>query len=92
MKSLADLDGSGVPPRDAWAVAGRLLAWAGRDRVTVAALCLTVAGWSLMWAAALSNIGRAPVWLGLGTFFLGLALIPFRRTADRRRSDAGTRE
>lgn len=47
------------------------------DRVTVLAILLTVAGWSLIWARALLIIEAVPLWLGSIMFVCGLALIPF---------------
>ena len=55
------------------------------DRVTIAAICLTVLGWALIWACALSLIEFIPPEAPIGIFVLGLVLIPFR-PASRPRS------
>jgi hypothetical protein len=55
------------------------------DRMTCAALAMTVAGWGLIWANGLSLIKLIPVWLGIALFFVGLALIPFRTRSGRNR-------
>ncbi len=51
------------------------------DRITALALCLTVTGWSLIWARALVLVALIPVWAAILVFLLGLALIPFRPAA-----------
>jgi hypothetical protein len=48
-----------------------------------AALLLTVLGWSLMWAQALSLVPVASPWLFIGCFFAGLAAIPLCDGPDR---------
>ena len=53
------------------------------DRITALALCLSVAGWSLIWARALALVALVPVWAAILVFLLGLALIPFRPPARR---------
>lgn len=53
----------------------------GVDRLTCAALCLTVLGWSLFWAGSLSLLGPLPLWLPAVLFVFGLLLIPFRAQA-----------
>jgi hypothetical protein len=62
-----------------------LLSVAVVDRVTIAAICLTVLGWALIWACALSLIEFIPPEVPIGIFVLGLVLIPFR-PASRPRS------
>ena len=48
------------------------------DWVTPAALGLTVLGWALIWARALSLFEFVPPEMPMGIFALGLILIPFR--------------
>jgi hypothetical protein len=48
------------------------------NRLIWAALCLTVLGWVLFWAAALALLPATPLWLPLLLFVSGLALIPLR--------------
>jgi hypothetical protein len=45
------------------------------------AMLLCVAGWSLMWADALSLV-TMPIWIPIACFYAGLALIPFLRKRD----------
>jgi len=51
---------------------------AGWDRVTWAALILSVLGWSLIWDEQLGLFSWLPGWVGFALFGCGLALIPFR--------------
>lgn len=39
------------------------------------AMLLCVAGWSLMWADALSLV-TMPIWIPIACFYAGLALVP----------------
>lgn len=50
------------------------------DPFTAAAICLTVIGWSLIWACALGVVPLVPLELPVILFVTGLALIPFRPT------------
>lgn len=50
----------------------------GVDAVTAVALSLTIAGWSLVWARALSLVEFLPMPVAVGCLALGVALIPFR--------------
>ena len=50
----------------------------GCDRLTAAAIALTVLGWSLIWARALLLIPFPPLPLAILLFSSGLLLIPFR--------------
>lgn len=45
------------------------------------AMLLCVAGWSLMWADALSLV-TMPIWIPIACFYAGLALIPFLPKRD----------
>jgi len=58
--------------------------WSAADRhhdlLTATALVLTVVGWSLMWAQALEIVPICPMWVAVGSFIAGLALIPLRDT------------
>jgi len=56
----------------------RVFATAAGDWVTPAALGLTVLGWALIWARALSLFEFVPPEMPIGIFALGLILIPFR--------------
>jgi hypothetical protein len=56
------------------------------DFLACAALCLTVVGWSLLWATALAIVPFMPLWAGPAIFAVGLLLIPFRRQSG---SDGG---
>jgi hypothetical protein len=44
-------------------------------------MLLCVAGWSLMWADALSLV-TMPIWIPIACFYAGLALIPFLPKRD----------
>jgi hypothetical protein len=46
------------------------------DSITAGALILCVAGWSLLWAQALSVVDLVPQWLSVALFFVGIGLIP----------------
>jgi hypothetical protein len=48
------------------------------DVLACAALGLTVFGWALLWAAALSIVPFVPPWVGAVIFLAGLLLIPVR--------------
>jgi hypothetical protein len=48
------------------------------------AMFMTVGGWSLMWAQALSLLNLVPIWVPIAAFGLGLALIPLRFLTDRK--------
>ena len=64
---------------DAIATSGNIwLCVAVVDRVTIAVISLTVLGWALIWACALSLIEFVPPEVPIGIFVLGLVLIPFR--------------
>lgn len=45
--------------------------------ILLEAMLLSVTGWSLMWANALSLVKIVPIWLCVTCFYSGLALIPF---------------
>ena len=45
------------------------------------AMLLCVAGWSLIWANALSLVGL-PMWIPVAGFYAGIALIPLLRKRD----------
>lgn len=51
----------------------------GNDPIRRLALCLTVTGWSLVWARGLSLTDLYPAWLAACIFTLGIALIPLHR-------------
>lgn len=53
-----------------------------RQRMLAVALTLSVAGWSLIWALALSLVEVVPAWCAVALFVSGLALIPFCRADD----------
>ena len=74
---LPDPSASRGPPDVALLCAGLWAAARACRRMTVAALFLTIAGWSLIWAEALGLVGLVPMWFAIGTFASGLALIPF---------------
>ncbi len=58
--------------------------------ILAAAMVMTVAGWSLMWAQALLLLHLVPLWVPIAAFGLGLALIPFG-SADARTRAPDTR-
>ena len=48
------------------------------------AMFMTVGGWSLMWAQALSLLDLVPMWVTVAAFGLGLALIPLGSLTGRK--------
>lgn len=60
----------------------------GGDPIRRLALCLTVTGWSLVWARGLSLTDLYPAWLAACLFALGLALIPLHREEASGPTDA----
>lgn len=48
--------------------------------ILMEAMLVSVSGWSLMWADALSLVTFVPIWLSVMCFYSGLAMIPFCRS------------
>ena len=58
-----------------------LEAAASKDSRLAAAFVLSVGGWSLTWAQALSIVDLLPMWSTILAFVFGLAIIPLCNSA-----------
>jgi hypothetical protein len=60
-------------------------------KITTVAVIICTAGWSLLWAQALSVLDLVPQWLCAASLFAGTALIPFCRMLANKQSESGSR-
>ena len=77
------------PARAPSALAAALRRALRRHGVLSLSLGLNVGGWAWMWAQSLGILSLGPIWLPVGAFALGLALIPLAIPRRGRHPAAG---